>query len=103
MEKGDRLSTSSNDEYKIFGGGHYAILNNLPAPNVHDIGGHTCIRIGHIITQHFADGRGFEFSESTTRLSAQASNRICHGIHGCKAMDLLIDRIKNGRYQWKSH
>ena len=65
-----------------FNGGHYGIFNNLPAPKVHDIGGHACMTSGNIIAQHFADGQGFEFSESTTGLSAQASNHIRHGIHG---------------------
>ena len=103
MEKGVRLPTSSNGGHKIFGGGHYRIFNNLPAPKVYDMGGHACMKIGDMLTQHFADGRGFEFTDSTTHSSNQDSNRIKHGIDGCKAMDLLIGRMKkNGRYQWKS-
>ena len=76
MEKGVRLPTKNNGGYKILGGVHYGIFNNLPAPINYDIGGHACMKIDDIITQHFADGQGFEFSESTTRLFAQASDCI---------------------------
>ena len=88
MDLGVRLPTNSNGGHKLFGGGHHGIFNNLPAPKVFDISGHACMKIGDILTQHFADGRGFEFSETTT------SNRITDGIHGCKAMDLLIAKMK---------
>jgi hypothetical protein len=94
MEKGVQLPTSSNVGHKIFGGGHYGIFNNLPVPKVHDIGGHACMKIGDIMTQHFADGRGFEFPESTTGFGTETSKRICPGIHGSKAMDSLIQKMK---------
>ena len=61
MEKGVQLLIRSNVGYNIFGCGHYGIFNNLPAPKVHDVGGHASMKIGGIITKHFTDGRGFEF------------------------------------------
>ena len=91
MAKGVRLPTNSNGGYTLFGWGHYGIFNNLPAPINYDIGGHACMKIGNMITQYFADGRGFKFTDSTTRSSVKASNRIHRSIHGCKAMDLLIE------------
>ena len=55
MEKGVRLPTNSNGGYKIFSGGHYGLFNNVPAPKVHVICGHACMKIDNIMTQHFAD------------------------------------------------
>ena len=71
MEKGVRLTTNSNGGHRLFGGGRYGIFNNLPAPKVDDIGGHACMKIVDIITQHFADGQGFEFTDSTTHSLTQ--------------------------------
>ena len=91
---GVRLPTNSNGGDKLFGGGHYGIFNYLTARKVYDIGGHACMKIGNILTQHFADGQGFEFTETTTHSSNQDYNRVKHGIHGCKAMDLLIEKME---------
>ena len=96
MEKEARLPTHRNGGYKLFGGEQYGIFNYLPAPKVHDIGGYACMNIGNITTQHFAGGRGFEFTDSATCLSAQYSNQICQGIHGCKAIDLFIEKQQMG-------
>jgi hypothetical protein len=54
----------------------------------HDVGGHACMRIGDIISHHLAMGRGFEFTETPTK-------RETYGIHGCKAMDELLDIMKD--------
>ena len=51
MGKGVRMPTNSNGGYKTFGGGHYGIFNNLPAPKFHDVGGHACMKMCDIITQ----------------------------------------------------
>ena len=94
IDMGVCLPTNSNGGHKLFGGGHYGIFNNLPAPQVFDISGHACMKIGDVLTQHFADGRGFEFTEITSHSSDQDSNWIKHGIYGYKAMDLLIEKMK---------
>jgi hypothetical protein len=50
---------------KICGSGHYGIFNNIPAPEVYNVGGHMCMKIGVLFIQNLADGRGFNFFETS--------------------------------------
>jgi len=94
-----RIPRNHNDAVRSCLGGQYGIFNNLPCPSVHHIGGHACMKIGDIISQHMAIGRGFLFtvspSTSTDNDINNGQSRIYEGIHGCIAMSELIESMQN--------
>ena len=52
------------------------------------------MKIGDVIAQHMAQGRGFEFTETPPDMPGENPSRIYTEIHGCLAMDELIDLMK---------
>ena len=90
-----RLPRNENDAVRTCLEGHFGIFNNLPSPNVHNIGGHACMKIGDVIAQHLAHGRGFEFTEEPPLSSNGQPKRLFTGIHGCQAMIDLINTMKD--------
>lgn len=87
------VPTSDRDAQRNFLHGQFGIFNNLPCPTTHNIGdGHACMRIGDIIAHHFGLGRTVQFTESPT--DDGSILRVRNGIHGCQAMNELLDSMK---------
>ena len=64
-----RIPRNQNDAVGTCLEGKYGIFNNLPSASVHNVGGHACMKIGDVIAQHMAQGRGFEFTETPSNNS----------------------------------
>ena len=89
-----KLPRCQNDAVQSCLHGQHGIFNNLPSATVHDVGGHACMKIGDVIAQHMAQGRGFEFTETPSSDEGGVPTRIYSGIHGCLAMTELINKMK---------
>ena len=74
--------------------GQFGIFNNLPCPTIHNIGDHACMKITDVLAHHLALGRQMQFTESPCATADNGVNRIYDGVHGCQAMDDLIDNMK---------
>ena len=70
------------------------MINNLPCPNIHNIGDHACMILTDVLAHHLALGRRIQFSEEPCAIADDKVKRIYQGIHGCQAMDDLIDNMK---------
>ena len=53
------------------------------------------MKIEDVIAQHMAQGQGFEFTETPPKTPGGNPQRIYTGIHGCLAMNELIDTMKD--------
>ena len=51
-----RILRNHNDAVRSCLEGTYGIFNNLHCPLVHHVGGHACMKIGDVISQHMASG-----------------------------------------------
>ena len=60
---GVAIPRSENDANRSCLEGRFGMFRNLPCPTVHDVGGHACMKIGDVLHHHFAQGRGFEYTE----------------------------------------
>ena len=89
-----RIPRNQNDAVGTCLEGKYGIFNNLPSASVHNVGGHACMKIGDVIAQHMAQGRGFEFTETPSNNASGNATRLYTGIHGCLAMTELINAMK---------
>jgi len=74
--------------------GQHGIFNNLRSATVHDVGGHACMKIGDVIAQYMAQGRGFEFTETPSKEDGGHPSCIYSGTHGCVAMNELINKME---------
>ena len=70
------------------------MYKNLPHPKVHFLDGHACFNISDVISLHLAQGRGVQFTETPTVEDDRTEPRIKTEIHGCKAMDELLDQMR---------
>ena len=52
------------------------------------------MKIGDVIAQHMAQGRGFEFTETPSKEDGGHPSRIYSGTHGCVAMNELINKME---------
>ena len=55
------------------------------------------MKIGDVISHHMASGRGFEFtvSQPSSANDDESPTRIHEGIHGCIAMNELIEAMQD--------
>ncbi len=79
-----QIPRSSSETNISFLEGRFGLFRNLPCPTVHDVGDHTCMKIGDVLHHHLAQGHGFEYTED------ENGNRLYRRIHGCQPMSNLL-------------
>ena len=89
-----RIPKSRTEADKSCLKGQFGIFNNLPCPITHNIGDHACMKLKDVLAHHLALGRRIQFTEAPCATADSGVKRIYEGIHGCQAMDDLIDNMK---------
>ena len=61
---GVRIPRNAKDAQRTCLNGKFGIFNNLPCPNVHDIGCHACMKISNIVSHHLIMGCDIEYTKT---------------------------------------
>ena len=94
MDTGVQIPTCRSKAHKICGDSKFGIYGNLPCPQVYNIGGRAYMRIKDVLQHHFAEGGGYEFTETPPVNDGECIGRVTHKIHGSIAVEELIDEMK---------
>ena len=94
METGVQVPTCPSSAHKICGDSKYGVYDNLPCPQVYNVGGHAYMRIKGVLQHHFVEGRGYEFTETPPIHEGDPSVRVNYKIHGSVAVAELIEEMK---------
>ena len=87
------LPTSRKDGNAILLNGKFGLFNNLPHEPVMEIGGHACISLIEKLKHLMAHGIPIEFTETPTP-DGSGTTREQKGVHGCPAMEELLEKMK---------
>ena len=91
------MPESSKVAEREFLRGKHAMFQKLPCPEVHEIAGHACVKIGDTIALHLAEGKGCEFTETPDLTNNGGQPAVLlDGTHGAEAVRELMKKLKSG-------